>query len=406
VLIDNIILEDVFAQDPEALYRRLRTEAPVCEVELVGGARGWLVTRYADAVALLKDPRVTKDQAKALAQYSADRVRPYSSPLMRDMLGVDPPDHTRLRRLVMQAFTSRAVERMQPIIEAIADELLDDIDCRDVDVPVDLMADYAQPLPIQVIGELLGMPMEYAATFRAAAPPLLSNATHEEKAAADQQIVDILNAIIEQKARQPGEDLLSALISASVEGSKLTHDELLAMCFLLIAAGYETTVNLIGNGMLALLTNPSQLATVRAQPALLADTVEEILRFDGPVNVATLRFTTTEIEVDGVVIPPNQQVLVSLLSANRDEARFPGADRFDIGRGTRGHIAFGHGIHHCLGAPLARMEGVTAIGRLIERYEDITLDDTQTLSYHNSTLFRGLKSLPVWLPRPATTPAD
>jgi cytochrome P450 len=180
-LIDNIVLDEVFAQDPEAFYRRLRTESPVCEVELIGGARGWLVTRYTDVVALLKDPRVTKDSAKALTHYSADRVRPYVSPVLRNMLNCDPPEHTRLRKLVVKAFTSPAVQRMQPVVEAIADELLDDIDCRDTAAPVDLMADYAEPLPIQVIGELLGMPLEYAQPFRSAVGPFLANTTDEVK---------------------------------------------------------------------------------------------------------------------------------------------------------------------------------------------------------------------------------
>lgn len=391
-----IVLDEAFAQDPEALYRRLRTESPVCEVELTGGARGWLVTRYADVVALLKDPRVANDPMKALPHYSPDRVRPYFSPALTSMLQQDAPEHTRLRKLVVQAFTSRAVQRMQPVIEAIADELLDDIDRRGTAAPVDLMANYAEPLPIRVIGELLGMPREYAQFFRAAVGPLVANTPDEVKTTAAQQIFGILNDLIEQKARQLGEDLLSALIGASIDGDVLTHDELVAMCFLLIAAGYETTVNLIGNGTLALLKNPAQLAKVRTDPGLIPNAVEEMLRFDGPVNIATLRFTTADINVDGVVIPAYEQVCISLLSANRDLARFPDADLFDIERNARGHVAFGPGVHSCVGAPLARMEGATAIGRLIDRYENLALDDAAALEYHNATL-RGLKSLPVWL---------
>ncbi|MBU8812042.1 cytochrome P450 [Mycolicibacterium goodii] len=397
-MIDNIILDEQFTQDPEELYRKLRSTAPVCEVELVGGVRGWLVTRYADAMALLKDPRVIKDHAKALPRLPQDQARPYSSPLLhRHMLNLDPPEHTRLRRFVVQAFTPRAVARMQPIIDAIADELLDDIDLRSADASVDLIAHYAEPLPIQVIGELLGVAMEYARPFRAAVTPLLTSTTHDEKADAEQTTVEILNDLIEQKTRAPGEDLLSAMIQASVDGGGLTHNELVSMCFLLIVAGYETTVNLIGNGTLALLNNPPQLDKVRADPELTANTIEEILRFDGPVNIATMRFTAADVDVDGVVIPANETVLISLLSANRDQARFDDADHFDVERNTRGHIAFGHGIHYCLGAPLARMEGITAIGRLIQRYDRISLDRTAELRYHNGTLMHGLKSLPVRL---------
>lgn len=399
-MIDNIILDEKFTQDPEALYRRTRSEAPVCEVELVGGVRGWLVTRYTDVIALLKDPRVIKDPTAALAQLAPDRVRPYISPLLhRHMLNLDPPEHTRLRRLIVQAFTPKAVTRMQPIIDAIADELLDDIDLRAADGPIDLMADYAEPLPIQVIGELLGVAMEYAQPFRTAVTPLLMSVTDDLKAQSERATVEILNTLIDQKSREPGDDLLSAMITASVDGNGLTRNELVAMCFLLVVAGYETTVNLIGNGTLALINNPSQLEKVRAEPDLTAGTVEEILRFDGPVNIATLRFTTADIDVDGVVIPANEQVFLSLLSANRDARRFEDADRFDIERKTRGHIAFGHGIHYCLGAPLARMEGVSAIGRLVQRYDSISLDHTAELRYHNGTLMHGLKSLPVRLSR-------
>nr|WP_158167923.1 cytochrome P450 [Mycolicibacterium smegmatis] len=318
-MIDNIILDEQFTQDPEALYRMLRSEAPVCEVELVGGVRGWLVTRYADVMALLKDPRVIKDHRKALPRLAPDRARPYSSPLLHNhMLTIDPPEHTRLRRLVVQAFTPKAVARMQPIVDAIADELLDDIDLRSADEAIDLMADYAEPLPIQVIAELLGVAVEYALPFRTAVMPLLVSATDEEKAESERATVEILNALIDKKARDPGEDLLSGMIGASVDGDGLTRDELMAMCFLLITAGYETTVNLIGNGTLALINSPSQLQKVRENPDLTAGAVEEMLRFDGPLNIATWRFTTADIDVDGVVIPANEQIFLSLLSANRD----------------------------------------------------------------------------------------
>jgi cytochrome P450 len=403
-LTGTIILDEVFAQDPEALYRRMRTESPVCEVELTGGERGWLVTRYADVIALLKDPRVTNDPTKVLPYYPPDRVKPYFSPELRTMLEQDPPAHARLRKLVVKAFTARAVQRMQPIIETIADELLDAIDLRAAAGPVDLIANYAEPLPIRVIGELMGLPPRYAPAFQSAVRPFSMITTDDVKATAAQQTLGILNELIEQKTHQPGEDLLSALINASVDGDELTRDELLAMCFLLIAAGYETTVKLIGNGTLALLRNPAQMEKLRTDPALIPNAVEEMLRFDGPVNIATLRLTTAAIDVDGVVIPAHEQVLISLLSANRDDARFPDADRFDIARDTRGHTAFGHGIHFCIGAPLARMEGATAIGRLINRYEHITLDDTEALRYLDSALNHGLESLPVWLRHGNGTP--
>jgi len=192
---------------------------------------------------------------------------------------------------------------------------------------------------------------------------------------------------------------LTALIGAPADEDRLSRQELVAMCFLLITAGHETTVNLIANGVLALLNHPTQLETVRDDPALISSAVEEMLRYDGPVNITHPRHSTADIAVDGVVIPCGEIVLIALHSANRDGDRFDGADQFDINRATRGHIAFGHGVHHCLGATLARMEGVIALRRLLHRYDHITLDRTEPLRYHGSLNIRGLATLPVWLHR-------
>lgn len=390
-------LDADFVHDTHGLYQRLRTEAPVHPVLFEEGVRAWLVTRYADALALLNDPRLSKDARRALAEFAPDRARPYQASVFGSMLMLDPPEHTRLRRLVVKAFTARTVERMQPRIDAIATELLDDIDRSVTTGPVDLIANYAEPLPVRVISDLLGMPAHLVDRFRSAMGPLISIATHAAKSTSERETVAVLDEVVEYKRRVPGDDLLTSLISASSDGDRLSHDELIATCFLLISAGYETTVHLIANGVLALLNNPLQLAAVRSNPALMTNAVEEVLRFDGPANVTTARYSTAEIAIDNVVIPRNEVVLIALPSANRDGDRFENADQFDVSRVTRGHLGFGHGIHHCLGAALARMEGVTALRLLLDRYQHIALDRAEPLRYNDSIMIHGLARLPVWL---------
>ena len=391
----SIELDTAFTQDTHGMYTRLRTEAPVHPVLFEGGVRGWLVTRYADALLLLNDPRLINDPRRMqIAPYSA---QPYRASVFNSLLMLDPPEHTRLRRLVVKAFTPRIVERMQPRTEALATELLDAIDRSDTRAPVDLIASYAEPLPIRVISDLLGMPADLGARFRAAIGPLISIATNDAKAASERETIAVLEEVVEYKRRMPGEDLLTSLVAASADGHRLSHDELIATCFLLISAGYETTVHLIANGVLALLNNPSQLEAVRRNPELIANAVEEVLRFDGPANVTTARYTAAEITIDDVVIPRDEVVLIGLHSANRDGERFDNADHFDVTRTTRGHLAFGYGIHHCLGAALARMEGVTALRLLLNRYKDIELDRAEPLRYQANIVIHGLAKLPVLL---------
>ncbi len=218
-----------------------------------------------------------------------------------------------------------------------------------------------------------------------------------ELTTAENALIDLLTALIAQKRSMPADDLLSALVQASDVDGGLSFDELLSTAYLLILAGYETTVNLIGNGVFALLHNPSQLAALRADPSLMPSAVEEFLRFESPLNTATMRFTTEAVRVGDVEIPAGQLVLVALLGANHDSRQFDDPDRLDVSRAPNPHLAFGHGIHHCLGAPLARLEGEIAIGRLLTRFERITLDPNIILQYRNSTLMRGLTALPVRL---------
>jgi cytochrome P450 len=405
-LTDSIELDADFAQDPHGLYDRLRAEAPVRQVSIEGGVRAWLVTRHADVLALLNDPRLSTDQSRALAQFEPDRARPYDGELFQDMLRSDPPAHTRLRRLVVKAFTTRAVERMKPRIELIADDLLDGIERGEPGIPVDLIANYAEPLPIRVISEMLGMPAEQAGRFRSASNTFISMTTHAVKAEAEREMIAVLNEVVDLKRRTPGDDLLTSLINASSDGDSLSHGELIGMCSLLTVAGYETTVHLIANAVLALLNNPSQLEAVRADPETIPDAVEEVLRFDGPVNIAVPRYTTADVTVGDVVIPSHSVVMIALVSANRDEVRFEHPERFDVSRTSRGHLAFGYGIHHCLGAPLARMEGTIALRRLLDRYAHIELDRTEPLRYRATMNIHGVATLPVWLRKGGDDGAD
>jgi len=386
-----------FVQDPHALYRRLRAEAPVTPVVMWGGVNAWLVTRYAEARALLNDPRLSKDRVGAAALFPAGTAGPHGSVLNENMLLKDPPDHTRLRQLVVKAFTARTVDGLRPHIERIADELLDEMDAAAPDGAVDLMESFAGPLPIRVIGELLGVPSGDRDKFKTAVDPILTSTDADELRPALAALTSLLSNLIASKRAAPADDLLTALVEASEDGDQLSEDELVAMAYLLILAGYETTVNLIANGILALLQNSAQLAALRAEPTLLPTAVEEFLRFESPLNLATVRFTTVAIRVGDIDIPENELVMIGLLGANHDGDRFGDPDRLDISRSPNPHLAFGHGIHYCVGAPLARLEGEIALGRLLARFDRITLDDNAILRYRESTLMRGLETFPVQL---------
>jgi len=357
----------------------------------------WLVTRYNEAKALLSDPRLSKNRAGALKLLPPRRGPFYGTDLIDNMLASDPPDHTRLRKLVMKAFTPGAVAQMRSRIADVADELLDEIESHAGRGPVDLVDAYAMPLPIRVIGELIGVPDQYADEFKSLVVPSFDIASREDRVAASQRANALLADLIDQKRRIPCEDLLSRLVEPTDDGGRLTNDELHAMIFLLIAAGYETTAHLITNSVLMLLRNPDQLDALRRDPTLLPGAVEEFLRIEGPVNVATLRFTTAPVQIGNIEIPAGEFVMISLLAANRDPEQFSESEQLNIARKGNGHMAFGHGVHHCVGAPLARLEGQIAIGRLIARFDEISLDGHRALEYRDSTLVHGLETLPVHL---------
>ncbi len=385
---EPVTLDKEFMRNPQAVYALLRKEGPVRRVILPSGVPGWLVTTYDDARALLADPRLGKDNSHIAGMLPPALARRYAGPLAATMLAADPPDHTRLRKLVAKAFTAHTIAGLRPVIEQTAEELLG---AMAAEATVDLLTAYALPLPVAIISHMLGVPAADRGRIRDWA---LGSVPGE----AQRQLTGFLAALVEDKRAHPGDDLLSRLTQVADEGSRLSADELLYMTFLLLTAGFETTVNLIANSVLSLLRHPAQMALLQSRPGLLPDAVEEFLRYEGPVHVATFRFTREVVHAGGTDIPADQLVLISLLAANRDEGRFPDPDRLDITRAAGGHLAFGHGIHYCLGAPLARLEGQIAIGRLLSRFPGITLAaQPRELRWVSSPLMHGLHSLPVRL---------
>ncbi|MBN9107715.1 MAG: cytochrome P450 [Pseudonocardia sp.] len=384
------LFDGAFWSDPYPAYAALRDAAPVRRIDLPGGP-AWIVTRYDDVRAAFTDPRLAKDWRWTLPpEQRAD------APATPMMILMDPPDHTRLRKLVSRPFTARRMAELRPRVEEIAADLLADLPAEGT---VDLMAQYAFLLPVRVICELLGVPAEDRDEFSAWSATMVDDAPQDAKLAASQEMSAYLGQLAGRKAADPGDDLLSALVAVSEDdGDRLSGEELVAMGVLLLIAGHETTVNLIGNALLGLLTHPDQLELLRRDPGLGKGAVEEFLRWDSPVGNAPVRFTTEDVEIAGTTIPGGSVVMLGLGAANRDPARFPDADRLDVTRDASGHVAFGHGLHFCLGAQLARIEGDVALRALLDRYPSLTLAaDPDDLVYRHSTLIRGLRELPVTL---------
>lgn len=367
--------DPAFLADPFPLYRRLREEGPVRRAVIAGGLEAWLVTRFEDGLQALSDPRLSSDVRDAsdprLMQSLPATER---ESMLSNMLRSDPPDHTRLRRLVSKAFTARRVAELRPRVQEITDRLLDGI------APAgraDLVADFALPLPVTVISELLGVPTTERHDFQRWTDDMILRGARQP----DPEVVDAawrqmrayLTALLADKRARPGDDLLSALVTARDEEQRLNEDELIAMSFLLLAAGYITTVNLIGGGMTALLAHPDQLELLCSDPELLPGAIEEFLRYDGPVSPGIARFAREEVSIAGVTIPRGDTVVIASAIADRDPDRFHDPDRLDITRRDNAHLAFGHGIHYCLGAPLARLEGQIAIGSVLRRLPGIAL---------------------------------
>jgi cytochrome P450 len=394
-----IALNADFFANPDRLYQELRRSNPVAKVTSPLGFDVWLITRYDDARAALTEPLLSKDSARFAEILGNNGLSgrgplPFSDTLRTHMLNSDPPDHTRLRKLLSGAFTARAVARMRPRIELIAAELADAMSAT-APATVDLIREFAYPLPMTVICELLGIPERDRDRFREWSTVMLSEQpTGREHVG--RAMAGYLVELIAAKRTSPGDDMLSSIIAASDDADRLSEREVISTAFLLLVAGHDTTVNLIGNGMWQLLRNPDQLAALRADPGLISNAVEEFLRIEGPVNLATLRFTTAPVELGGRLVPAGEVVLISLLAANRDPERFGSPTELDVTRGTAGHVAFGYGIHHCLGAPLARLEGEIAFRTLLERFPHLSpAAEPTTLGWRHSALMHGLTELPV-----------
>jgi cytochrome P450 len=394
--VDRIdIAAPAFKADPWLTLARLRGERPVAEVRF-GRRRAWLVTRYADASTALKHPGLVKDRLRALGVGGLPRWLPGSIlAVSRNMLDVDDPDHRRLRALVQPAFNPRLVESLRGRVAALSEERLDAIAKQG---STDLIADYAAPIPTTVIAELLGIPVADRHRFRLWTERIVVADTSAwamlRALPSIIAFIRYLRRLIDRKRGNPAEDVISVLLAAEADGDPLTADEVLAMAFLLLIAGHETTVNLIGNGVLALIEHPRELERLRADPSTIGTAVEEILRFSGPLMIATERYASEDIAIGGVAIPRGSLVYVGLASANRDPQTFADADRFDIGRQPNRHLAFGDGLHFCLGSALARMEGQVAIEAFVRKFAHIERKPG-TLKWKGGSTLRGMESLPL-----------
>ncbi|WFB08578.1 cytochrome P450 [Streptomyces sp. LX-29] len=397
-----------FRRDPHSVYARLRESAPVCPMRPPHGVDTYLVTRYEDARTALADPRLSKDMYGAMDVYQ--RIFGETSVALDDhMLNCDPPKHTRLRKLVTAAFTPRRVEALGPGIQQITDRLLDTCPAHE---PVDLLTAFAFPLPVVVICELLGVPESDRRDVQTWSTTIAHTGFSPESkragAEAERRLLGYLTELIGDKRDRPGEDLLSALAAVRDEDAedgrgRLTDHELVSTAFLLVFAGHKSTAYMIGNSVFHLLREPEQLRALRERPELMEHAVEELMRYDGSVESSTFRYAAEELELGGVPIPKGALVQISLTSANRDPRRFTDPDRLDVTRQENiqtGHLALGHGVHYCLGAPLARMELRTALTTLFTRFPELALavpaDEVPWLEVPFPA-FRGLAELPVVL---------
>ena len=406
---DEITIEDSFDQhlltpaylaNPYPYYHRLRREAPVYWSEAMGA---WLLTRYRDAEAALHDPRlISGTRVSAAVKQLPEAVQPEMQSLQSHIstwMGfIDPPDHTRLRALVGNAFTPRMIRDLRPRIQGIVDELLDQVQQAG---QMDAIADFAFPLPAIVIAEMLGLPPGDREQFKQWSNDVMAflgtGRTKVDVARHAQQAVhtlkEYLRTIFAQRRRHPQDDLISALLIVEEEGDRLSEEEMFGMCVFLLVAGHETTLALIGNGLLALLRNPDQKRALQDEPALIDTAVEEFLRYDSPIQHQT-RVAGEDFELEGCRIRRGQRVLPMLGAANRDPAQFSDPDRLDVRRQPNPHLAFGYGIHFCLGAPLARMEGQIAIQTILHRMPALELMN-EPLSWRVHTSMRNPERLPV-----------
>jgi cytochrome P450 len=400
------LLSPAFRQNPYPAYKQLLNDTDDVSVVEMGAQRGeWvslIVTKYEHVAALLRDPRMVlefKHEHHGEKWTPPESWQPYFDMTRNWMLFRDPPAHTRLRGLVNKAFTPQAVNRLRNHIENIANALLDEVEAKDA---FDLVADYAFELPVRVIAEMLGVPTARRADFKAWSNTLADAIDFSDKdgsvieraAHAAQAMTAFMRELIAAKRTHPTDDILTGLVQAEQGGDHLSEDEVISTCGLLLFAGHETTVNLIGNGALTLLRHPQQLALLQRDPTLLPNAVEEILRYESPVQ-ATSRTAATEITIGNSVIPKGRGITLIMAAANRDPRQFESPEQFDITRTDAAkHLTFGGGIHYCVGAPLARMEGQIGLGTLFRRMPNLQLE-TDAQHWRDLMVLRGLTTLPV-----------
>lgn len=390
-------LNEDFIRKPFPIYKEIHEKDPVYRFLMPNGHRAWIITKYKDAVEILNDSRFVTNYP-GNSEASEAKLPPHQEIISRNLLSVNPSDHRRLRRLVQKAFTPRMVERLRGRIEEIANQLLDRVQHKG---EMNLIDDFAFPLPIIVICEMLGIPIEDQDKFREWSDVIMEGVNNPNFSQQSEQVmiefVDYLKELIGKRRNNLQQDLISDLISVEDEGDVLTEHELYALIFVLIIAGHETTVNLIGNGVLALLEHPDQKEMLKSQPELIHSAIEEILRYNGPAEVSKIRFATEDIEFRGKHIHKGDMLFVALSSANRDSEQFINPDTLDITRGANNHIAFGKGVHYCVGAPLARLEGEIAINTLLRRMPEIRLKTDQSLiEWRAGMIIRGVKEIPLF----------
>ncbi len=391
-----------FKADPFPFYARLRAEAPVFPVTVRGKQRAWLITRYDDVLAVLKDDRrFVKDRRNAMrpAQLrAAPGIPPLFKQLERNLLGLDGADHDRLKVLVHTAFTPRTVEQMRDETQRVAAAALDRALQRG---HMDLIGDFALPVPLAIIGRILGLPAADAPKFSRWTRAFVSIGTARNPLLVIPSILRFMHYLrgqIKARRAQPSDDLITALVQAQAGSDLLSDDEVLGLIFLLLSAGHETTVNLIGSGALALLQHPAELRRLRDEPALIKPAIEELVRFVVPAEMATERYASEDLTVAGTTIPKGELVMAVIASANRDAAQFAQPDALDIGRASNKHLSFGQGLHYCLGAPLSRLEAQIAISTLLQRAPNLRLSvDAAALRWRGGFIVRGLEALPVTL---------
>jgi len=365
-----VALSDVLAD--AGTMTAMRQRGPIHPVLLPTGASAWLVVGHQEVMAALADTRLSVAGMRESGALDGGKLRPdQRDAMLKGLTNVDPPDHTRLRRLVSGVFTARRIEALRPRIGRHIDDLIAGFAGNG---QVELMTEFAAPLPMLVLCELLGVPQADRQPFGAWSRAILAGiGTPDFPVDTAEQFTDYLRDLIADKRQRPDDGLLSAMVQARDEKDKLSEDELTSMAFLMIVAGHETTVSLIGNGMYLLMSQPDQARKLRADPGLLPGAIEEFLRLEPPVPLATIRAAVSPIDIGGTTVAPGEMVVLNLQSANRDESQFANADQLDLGRSGGRHLTFGHGIHYCLGAPLGRLECELAVGTLLRRFPDLRL---------------------------------